>query len=287
MSTIAHTLVAAGPFAAGWSVHSMWLRRRLDQARRDPLTGLPRRDAFEQKARKLLPEGPSAVVLIDLDGFKVLNDTAGHAAGDAALRAVGSRLTDWNQAAHGALARLGGDEFAAVARCDSPALLPDGLELLHAALCEPIPYEERQLVLGASIGAVWHDGRTVGDLSALLRLADEAMYRAKQTGGDWLITDDSAPAYPTVNGRRSGRLGTHQEHTHTMSTIADDFEEFDDFGDAEEWQPDTGQCDRCLYPDRGPVGPLGLMCACRIGQGAPPEECECGPGLDEGGEVEP
>jgi diguanylate cyclase (GGDEF)-like protein len=210
VSVLLSAAAAAGPLAAGWSVHTLWMRRRIEAARRDPLTGLLGRDAFEQRARRgLAGGGPCAVLVIDLDGFKALNDTAGHAAGDAALHTVGSRLMVWNRGRCGVVARLGGDEFAAALPASGPAELRRELERLHTALCQPVPYEGRPLALGASIGAVWHDGRTPADLAALLRRADEAMYAAKQTGGGAFLPDTSTPAHPTVNGRRAGRPGTH------------------------------------------------------------------------------
>ncbi len=210
MNAIPSLAAAVGPLAAGWAVHGMWVRRRIDAARRDPLTGLPGRAAFEQRARKGLASGARSVaVVIDLDGFKPLNDRFGHAAGDAALRAVGDRLQRWSRSRYGVVGRLGGDEFAAAIPAPDPDRLRGRLEQLHAALCEPVPFEGRLLALGASIGAVWHDGRAPADLGALLRRADEAMYAAKQNGGGIFLTDRLTPLHRTVNGRRAGRRGTH------------------------------------------------------------------------------
>ena len=199
---------AAAPLALGWTLHAAWLRHRIHTARRDPLTGLPRRDTFERQATRLLPRRPHAALVIDLDGFKALNDTYGHGAGDTALHVVGQRLTTWAKPS-GIVARLGGDEFTALAPCDRPDSLPDRLRLLHAALCEPIPYEDTQRHLGASIGAAWKKDRTTV-LSSLLRRADEAMYTAKQAGGGWRIATGPGGAFATVNGRRCGRPGTHR-----------------------------------------------------------------------------
>ncbi|ADI09741.1 diguanylate cyclase with PAS/PAC sensor [Streptomyces bingchenggensis BCW-1] len=207
MSTL-HTVAAAGPLAAGWAVHGLWFRRRIEAARRDPLTGLLGRDAFERRARKLLAGGSCAVLIVDLDGFKTLNDSAWHAAGDAALRAVGSRLICWKRVAGGVVARLGGDEFAAAIYVRSLAELRWELGRLHTALCEPVRFEGRPVFVGASIGAYWHPRRTPVDLSTAMRRADEVMYAVKQTGGGWSIACNPTPAYRTVNGRRDGRPGT-------------------------------------------------------------------------------
>lgn len=206
MSTLA-TMAAAAPLTAAWTAHAMWMRHRLTVARRDPLTGLPTRAAFTTKARRTLTH-PSAVIVIDLDGFKTLNDTHGHAAGDAALRTIGHRLTTWTKATGGTVARLGGDEFAAVVPCDRPAFLTDGLEVLHASLAEPLSYEGRAIQLGASIGAIWHDGHPSAGLPVLLRRADEAMYDIKRIGGGYLIAHGATPVHATANGRRAGRDGT-------------------------------------------------------------------------------
>lgn len=205
-------LVAVGaalPLAVGWSVHGLFLRRRIESARRDPLTGLRGREAFEDRAAKLLRAGgPCGAVVVDLDGFKALNDTVGHAAGDAALRAVGCCLVHWNRRLGGVVARLGGDEFAAVVPARTAEELSGGLRRLHTLVCRPVKFEGRPVALGASIGAVWHDGRGGVDLSVLLRRADEAMYTAKRAGGGWYVTEGLQPVHATVNGRRMGRLGT-------------------------------------------------------------------------------
>ncbi|MFK4265339.1 GGDEF domain-containing protein [Streptomyces milbemycinicus] len=207
MTAIVHTLAAAGPLAAGWSVHTLSMRRRLDQARRDPLTGLPGRDAFEKHAARLLRKTRCAVLLIDLDGFKQINDVHGHAAGDAAIRAAGERLGTWVRVQDGAVGRLGGDEFAAVVRMPHTSDLPMELRTLHQMVCEPVEFDGHLIPLGCSIGA-YHGPFPGLGLSAALRVADEAMYGAKQTGGGWLITSNPTPAYRTVNGRRDGRPGT-------------------------------------------------------------------------------
>ncbi|TJZ99702.1 GGDEF domain-containing protein [Actinacidiphila oryziradicis] len=206
MSALLSAAATAAPLAAGWSVHSLWMRRRFEAARRDPLTGLLTRDAFTSRAQRLLSEGAAVVVVIDLDGFKAVNDSYGHAAGDAALATVGDRLTVWS-ASRGIVGRLGGDEFAAVITDADD--LPDDLADLHQMLCETVSFEDRPLPLGASIGAVHSVQLPAADLSAALRRADEAMYDAKRTGCGWLILRSSEPTHNTVNGRRAGRDGAH------------------------------------------------------------------------------
>ncbi|AXG79666.1 GGDEF domain-containing protein [Streptomyces paludis] len=211
MSTVLSALAAAAPLAAGWSFHSLRLRRQVDAARRDPLTGLWTRDAFTERAARTLSRGRrGAVYLIDLDRFKEINDTHGHAAGDAVIRATGHRLTEWADIHAATVARLGGDEFAAVSTVHSSTELVWMLDGLTHSLEEPVRYEGHVLTVGASIGAVTHDPAVDGvDLSALLRLADEEMYRAKRTGTPWQIASDHTSGMGTVNGRRAGRTGTH------------------------------------------------------------------------------
>jgi diguanylate cyclase (GGDEF)-like protein len=209
MSTLAAAMAAASPLAAGWSAHSVWLRRRLSTARRDPLTGLWTRPPFEEQAGRMAERGGVSVVFIDLDGFKQVNDTYGHHVGDAVIRQAGARLDGWMQVhGPGVATRLGGDEFAAAVCALSVDELMWAAGQLHDALCEPIAYNGQAVTVGASVGAVWSPSGAVAPLSALLRRADEAMYAVKRGGGGVLVTDDPAIARGSVNGRRPGRRGT-------------------------------------------------------------------------------
>ncbi|WP_267242858.1 GGDEF domain-containing protein [Streptomyces sp. PR69] len=210
---MSHTLTAlsaALPVVAGWSVHSVRLRRRIEAARRDPLTGLWTRDAFAERACALLARSRTHLVcVVDLDGFKQVNDTLGHAAGDAVLRTVGQRLAAWAKDRRGVAGRLGGDEFAAVTPThgDRPgAVLADLLE----ALQEPVVFDSRSIEVRASVGAARSRSASPEGLPLLLRLADERMYEAKQDGSGWCLAPRNAcaPALGTVNGRRAGRPGT-------------------------------------------------------------------------------
>ncbi|WP_028815311.1 GGDEF domain-containing protein [Streptomyces flavidovirens] len=211
MSETLTALAAALPLAAGWSVHSLRLRRRIEAARRDPLTNLMRREAFEARAGRDLRKSLTSVVVIDLDGFKALNDTHGHAAGDVGLVIVAARLNDWAIRMGGCAARLGGDEFAAVIAAAHHVDLQSALEDLHETLCEPFTFDGQRVELGASIGAIRDDGDLAGTLPALMRRADEAMYVAKEAGGGWYVAEGLTPVRETVNGRREGRRGTGWE----------------------------------------------------------------------------
>lgn len=108
MNTPTLVLIAAG-VALVWGVHGWWMSRRLRTARRDPLTGLWTRDAFTRRARRLLRNPHAVVVLADVDRFKQVNDTHGHAAGDALLAATAGRLAHAVGRA-GVAGRLGGDD---------------------------------------------------------------------------------------------------------------------------------------------------------------------------------
>lgn len=215
MSHTLTALAAAGPLAAGWSLHSLLLRRRIEVARRDPLTGLLARDGFEERARRSLAGGQRAVYVVDLNWFKAVNDTYGHAAGDAVLRTTGQRLGRWADDNDGVAGRLGGDEFAAIACIYGTADLRHALNDLLHRLEQPVEFDSHHIAVHASIGAARHWRTSTRDLSALLRRADEEMYKAKQggggwgiAGGDWAIAQNLTPELRTVNGRREGRPGT-------------------------------------------------------------------------------
>ncbi|MGG7573558.1 GGDEF domain-containing protein [Streptomyces sirii] len=212
MSQALTMLAAAAPLAAGWSLHSRRLHRRIEAARRDPLTGLMTRDPFQARARRVAAAGAFAVVVLDLDGFKQINDTYGHAAGDAVIAASGQRLGEWSRSHSGAAGRLGGDEFAAVIRVSWVRELRAAMNALIASLAEPVEFEDHLMRVGASAGVVQQQtGNGFADLSRLMRRADEVMYGVKQTGGGWMAASDATPAYRTVNGRRDGRRGTDSE----------------------------------------------------------------------------
>jgi diguanylate cyclase (GGDEF)-like protein/PAS domain S-box-containing protein len=149
----------------------------------DSLTGLANRALFHDRLeRALVRSTPGvAVVYLDLDGFKVVNDSRGHEAGDQVLRDVATRLTKTVRSVD-TVSRLGGDEFAILIE-DSPRALDEAetvAQRVLQALTEPFIFDTQRIVLSASIGI------TVGDISctasSMLRDADVAMYRAKTTG---------------------------------------------------------------------------------------------------------
>jgi diguanylate cyclase (GGDEF)-like protein len=208
VNTLAALLMSALPLAAGWAVHVWWLRRCLNTARRDPLTGLRTRDGFTRRAADLLKDPRAVVVLADVDDFKHINDTHGHPAGDALLKATAERLAH-HVGRTGVAGRLGGDEFAAVL-IDDHGTAADLLTVLHGVLARPVDGQDPDVHTTVSLGWVRAADFPTDDLSGLLRRADEAMYAAKQAragtrraGLGWL--------FATVAGRRAGRTGARTD----------------------------------------------------------------------------
>ncbi|SED03226.1 diguanylate cyclase (GGDEF) domain-containing protein [Streptomyces sp. 2231.1] len=172
-------VLAAGLPALGWAVHGGLLVRRLASVRRDPLTGLHTRAGWTARAERLLAKHPhAAVLLVDLDDFKAINDTHGHAAGDAVLAATARRLTDWC-GHHGIAARLGGDEFAAIV---TDLARTPGLFALRITLDEPVRHNGSVLPVSASVGHAHRAHLPVPTLTDALSKADAAMYAAKGHG---------------------------------------------------------------------------------------------------------
>jgi diguanylate cyclase (GGDEF)-like protein len=150
-------------------------------ARADDLTGLPNRRRFLAELNLLTksPHSLDALLLLDLDGFKPINDRYGHEIGDLLLKEVSLRFE--RALPQGSLlARLGGDEFGAVVRGDH-ATTVEAARALRATLSYPFSIAEHEITVGVSVGHVTNDGGT-----DLLRRADNAMYQAKRAGvGVW------------------------------------------------------------------------------------------------------
>ncbi|GAB2626705.1 hypothetical protein Aab01nite_79520 [Paractinoplanes abujensis] len=159
------------------------------QAQHDPLTGLANRAVLTGRLERQLsaPDASVAVLYLDLDGFKQINDEHGHEAGDAILTAVAARLSSTVRETD-VVARLGGDEF--VVLCPGlPA--EEAAELAERVLQElagPVAFRGVRLAIGASIGIAAHQGTRPCSTTALLREADTAMYEAKRRGrGTWVL----------------------------------------------------------------------------------------------------
>ena len=163
----------------------------LRQARIDALTELPNRFLFMEQLQKEIAQNQRterrlAVLYIDLDRFKVVNDSYGHSIGDELLHEAGERLRGCIYEGD-TVARLGGDEFAIIiSELDSELATQSVAEKIIAVLGAPFIFNSEKNVLAASVGIAIYpqDGETVADL---MRNADIAMYRAKEKGGNQYV----------------------------------------------------------------------------------------------------
>jgi diguanylate cyclase (GGDEF)-like protein len=167
-------------------------------ATHDPLTGLLNRAHFDDRLDSLTatPDQPSvAVMCIDLDRFKAVNDTHGHHAGDLILREVAKRLTNVIGDS-GMVARVGGDEFIALVTRNVERDFLNWLgDAMIEAVCQPIGYQGLALEVGASVGvAFWpENGRTPHDV---IVVADRLLYDSKQSGRGRTTIAGTAPVSP-------------------------------------------------------------------------------------------
>jgi diguanylate cyclase (GGDEF)-like protein len=182
------TMICALASANSWGAYDrqlQLLRTHELLAATDPLTGCPNRRAFLERLGRSIAEAalgsPSVVCLIDLDGFKAVNDRDGHAAGDATLREVTTAL-------HAAVrdsdtvARLGGDEFAVLAAVEPGT----PVQVLAERLRDAVAQAGRYCGVTASVGVAFVEPGD--DVNLLLHRADAAMYRAKVSGGNRVTT---------------------------------------------------------------------------------------------------
>lgn len=211
--------LAAGFLAATWVM--VGLKRRLveaearqrDFANRDPLTGVGNRRVFDatlqrELAARMRPLGgrrgaddsPLALLVLDLDDFKGVNDQHGHQVGDAVLCAAAERAGSILRSTD-VLARIGGDEFAVIA----PGAHGEGARQMSEAICNAVGMREPGSVLpnpSASVGwAVFPDDGH--DFETLMHRADERMLRLKHDGGELALGGGPAPLRPVPN--RSAR----------------------------------------------------------------------------------
>ncbi|MGE5596437.1 MAG: putative bifunctional diguanylate cyclase/phosphodiesterase [Hyphomicrobiales bacterium] len=160
-------------------------QRLLDQALRDPLSGLVNRRGFGERLDERLHDAeagsPVAVLFLDLDNFKEVNDTLGHANGDRLLAEVGRRIRACVRPGD-TVARLGGDEFAIlVSELVSPEAASAMAGRILNSVQRPLLLGDSQVTVRASVGIAIGDG-AARDCDVLLRQADLAMYRAKAEG---------------------------------------------------------------------------------------------------------
>src|SRR4029079_5471179 len=189
--------------------------RRLEfLAHHDTLTGLPNRAMFQERAREAVAHArrhdkTAAVLFIDLDDFKEVNDNLGHDVGDGLLKVIASRLRACVRG-DDFIARIGGDEFCVLLQdIAEPREAAAVAQKLITELAKPCQIGEHEVGAGASIGiaCVPQDGDDVG---TLLRLADHAMYRAKQLGRNGyqffsgVLNDSAAAAAELADELRHG-----------------------------------------------------------------------------------
>ncbi|MET0188420.1 MAG: EAL domain-containing protein, partial [Pseudonocardia sediminis] len=175
----------------------MELQQRLTyQAQHDPLTGLPNRSLFFERLRTSMRRvrddgsGPRpGVCYLDLDGFKVVNDTLGHHTGDRLLQAVADRLRDALAPCGHLVARMGGDEFVVlVERSEDGAELEDVASVALETVRRPVRIDSHDVAISASIGVVRHEGDAGPE--ELMKAADTTLYSAKHAGrGRYAVFD--------------------------------------------------------------------------------------------------
>jgi diguanylate cyclase (GGDEF)-like protein len=200
-SAIIRLAVGLGVLYAVLGLISWWTTRALGrhaaakehQALHDPLTGLPNRDLFRRVAERAVErsQGRGALVLVDLDRFKEVNDTLGHHAGDELLQVVGRRLQE-SLRTDDTVARLGGDEFGILLPGESDrAATVELLTRVRAAVSAEITLDDSTLTVDASFGVCFFpdDADTVEDL---LKNADAAMYHGKHGPTGVVVYEESA-----------------------------------------------------------------------------------------------
>lgn len=210
-----HDAVAAFGDALAAALHDAATHRELRlvtarssyEAVHDPLTGLANRAAMlgkgDQSLRQLAHDHPVALLLLDINQFKEVNDTLGHAAGDQLLRLTANRLSALARPGD-LLGRLGGDEFALLLTA-VPVLSDRAAPMAHALrqareiaeqLAAPTEVAGVRMSIEVSVGVVVADAGTA-DLTELLRRADIAMYQAKEGGGNVAVYDGTRDAAST------------------------------------------------------------------------------------------
>jgi len=204
-------------------------RSNFVEARTDHVTGLSNRRAFledgEAKLESLRPNEQLGIVLIDLDGFKEVNDSIGHAYGDELLKVIGQRFAS-KIAQRGSVARLGGDEFAYTFVVDANVDPIASANELALTLSNPVSLDGTKVRVSASVGvAIWPQHGTTH--AELLRSADVAMYEAKRSHGGVCVYRDeidlnSRERLSLVNELRTAierrRLVLHFQPTQDLRT---------------------------------------------------------------------
>jgi diguanylate cyclase (GGDEF)-like protein/PAS domain S-box-containing protein len=243
------------------TVHDVTERKALEeqlehQALHDPLTHLPNRRLFADRLLHALERtrrrGGVAVLFMDLDDFKVVNDSLGHETGDLLLVVVAQRLSRCLRP-EDTLARFGGDEFVVLLEdVEDPGEAVRVAERIVRELRRPFVLGGRELYAPASIGVSWGDARTKSS-EDLLRDADTAMYQAKREGSDYRVFD------PAMYERVVRRLAL--ENDLRRAAEAEEFvvhyQPIFDFGSREPWGVEA--LVRWNHPERGMLGPAEFV----------------------------
>jgi diguanylate cyclase (GGDEF)-like protein len=224
-------------------------------ATHDPLTGLPNRRQLYEHADRLFrsghDEGLFALLLIDLNHFKEVNDTLGHGAGDKVLQTVAAHLRDAATPSD-LVARLGGDEFAVLlGDLPTPALATHRAEALLSALEIGVEVEGMQIVVEAAGGIALAPGS--GGIDELMRRADIAMYQAKRAGEQtmtYVHSRDTADVGRLMLGGELRRAVSEQE-------FVVDFQPIVDLGTGEVISAEA--LARWHHPEHGPLTPIQFL----------------------------
>lgn len=194
------------------------MRRR---AREDALTGVHNRYALQERLDELLVNAAkngdcAALLTIDLDNFKVVNDLAGHAAGDALLRQVSEMLKAFEASNDAMVARLGGDEFALVLVCsDESVALEIGRQIVSNIQTTRFDWGGSVFTIDASVGVAFLNGEEIGEnpvtTGDLLKCADQACLLAKETGGGRVLAYEPGNREMAIRQTHVGNLKVIQQ----------------------------------------------------------------------------
>jgi diguanylate cyclase (GGDEF)-like protein len=255
LKTFASALCTAIRNAAAYAELQRINEQNAYDAAHDPLTGLANRRELYERADEYFAgrteDGVVALLLIDLNHFKEVNDTLGHAAGDAVLREVARRLDD--AAAPGDLvARLGGDEFAVLlVNLLTPALATHRAEQMLSALETTLEVEGMQITVEAAGGIALAPGS--GGINELMRRADVAMYQAKRAGQQ---TATYAHAQDTADVERL-MLGGELQRAVAKQEFVVDFQPIVDLGSGEVIAAEA--LARWQHPEYGYLTPMQFL----------------------------
>jgi diguanylate cyclase (GGDEF)-like protein len=218
-------VVAVNPVLAVLAVPTVLLARRfmmhsqlLAKARMDTKTGLLNASTWEHEAeqeiaRAVRTHGPLCVALLDLDHFKMVNDTHGHLVGDKALRAVSGVLNE-QMRSYDVAGRFGGEEFAVLlpqTREAQALTIAERLRTVIAALSVPVDEDDPEgacvrVTVSIGVAALDRAGTGAADLTALLAAADSALYRAKQDGRNKTCLASDSPLAQVIPAARPAPL---------------------------------------------------------------------------------